>query len=566
METIAKVAILLDKEEAEKRWRYGLNVFEVYIQEVLSEAGISFHVIDTPANLSNNTCDIVVVALMGENQQNARRLINFAEAGGTVINYGALQSMSRMLDSRVLPSTGPGYTNWMYNDEELPLRFLKSNPWHINDGNGCHSSKKSEFPTFERFEVGLGRVERSPVCIADTIVLFQQGNEPVLQDGIPADDGSGDVDDQLLKTDDAISMDWKSDRRSTATGEKYFAYPYADWWRYIMIGHLLQCALERRLTIPFIGRWPKDVSAVGLISHDSDINTDESAKTTLELLRDNDIKSTWCMLEPGYSPSIYHEIKEAGHELALHYNALEQDGGCWGPSEFSRQCQWFKEATESRVIVSNKNHYTRFEGWSELFEWCEAEGILSDQTRGPSKKGNVGFLFGTCLPYFPVAWSDKQNRFLDVLEIHFLTQDINHPRLTDTSVIEPFLQQVKRIGGVAHFLFHQIHLHRIQEVRDALQQVVKEAKAQGFVFWTGKQINDWIRWRRQLRIETIDQHGDVKLNMVSQDRADSDNAEHAGKAVFWIPVPGDHPLAAEGETHYGVTCLRALSDTLITNG
>ncbi|MFX9665028.1 hypothetical protein ABTO78_20435, partial [Acinetobacter baumannii] len=91
----------------------------------------------------------------------------------------------------------------------------------------------------------------------------------------------------------------------------------------------------------------------------------------------------------------YDRIRAEGHEVAFHYNAVEADEGIWDEAEFSRQLDWLKRAAGTPSVASNKNHLTRIEGWGELFRWCEKYGIEADQTRGPSKKGNVGFIFGT---------------------------------------------------------------------------------------------------------------------------------------------------------------------------
>ena len=63
------------------------------------------------------------------------------------------------------------------------------------------------------------------------------------------------------------------------------------------------------------------------------------------------------MIEPGYSPSVYDRVRMEGHELALHYNALEKEDGVWSPEEFSRQLQWAITATGEERMTSNKNHY-----------------------------------------------------------------------------------------------------------------------------------------------------------------------------------------------------------------
>jgi hypothetical protein len=253
-----------------------------------------------------------------------------------------------------------------------------------------------------------------------------------------------------------------------------------------------------------------------MVSHDSDQNKDQYAEATLELLAEVGLNTTWCMLEPGYGKPIYERVKEAGHELAFHFNGLETQKGIWSEEEFARQLQWLKDAADLESVTSNKNHYTRFEGWGELFEWCERNGIAADQTRGPSKKGNVGMLFGTSHPYFPISWANDGNRMYDVLEMSFLTQDLELSTLSDNSVIVPFLEQVKRVRGVAHFLYHQVHIHNWEAVRNSIRKLVAEARQLGFDFWTGKKVNDWERYRRSLKAG-VGEDGNIRLDGPSSD-------------------------------------------------
>ncbi|MBW7453983.1 hypothetical protein K0U00_08025, partial [Paenibacillus sepulcri] len=372
-----------------------------------------------------------------------------------------------------------------------------------------------------------GRIDRWSVNIPRTVVMFQQGTSPVLHDGIPAKDGTGSVDEGILKADDRCGMDWELDRLYTETGAPYFAYPYADIWREHLIAHLLQIVTGKGLTIPVIGYWPDGVQCVATISHDSDLNIDETADTTLDVLKECGIHSTWCMIEPGYHSAVYERVKRDGHELAFHYNALDIQNGKWSEDEFDRQFEWLKQATGLHAVTSNKNHYTRYEGWGELFEWCEKNGIQADQTRGPSKKGNIGFLFGTCHPYFPIAWFDRHNRLYDVLEISFLTQDLDHVNLADSSVVIPFLEQTAKVEGAAHFLFHQVHIHQQPAVTDALRKVVAEAVKRGFQFWTSEQINNWERSRRGIRIDGIGEQGEIMAS----------GTEGINGIIVYLPMP-----------------------------
>lgn len=574
---LAKVAILFDHRQAERRWRFGINAFERYIAEILAHAGIPFEEVDGPVGLVNERYDMVIVACAEETEATAKILWSFAQKGGIVVSYAGIGCLARKLGCRSLPEFGPGYAELADGggampDEMPPLRFLQAKPWialpmatasvQAADSGVLRTQSpdgKRTGAALQRFAVGSGWIDRWSVNIPVTVVAMQQGTGPVLEDGIPAGDATADIDEGILKADDCCALDWELDRSRTETGTPFFAYPYADYWREAAIGHLVGRAAEAGLALPFVGQWPDEVKAVAMFSHDSDLNLDEQAIRTLEVLKENGLTSTWCMLEPGYSPEVYAEVKQAGHELAFHYNGLDMDNGVWSEEAFNRQLAWLKQAADIDEVVSNKNHYTRFEGWGELFAWCERAGIGVDQTRGPSKKGNVGFLFGTCQPYFPIAWADEGNRLYDVLEIGFLTQDIDHYALADFSVVPAFLTQVARVEGVAHFLSHQNHIHGQSDVAAAVGRIAEEARRRGFAFWTSRRIHDWQRARRTVRCAGFDAAGDPVV---------SGSPEAAG-AVVWIPAVPDADGPSDNGQYtikYGVSCLKKVVTTQAETG
>lgn len=557
----AVVGVLIDQITAEQRWKFGLNVFENYIEEILSHVGLPYIRMDCSEQIRSMKPDVVVAALAGEDEATMQQLLDYVDNGGHLISYAGLNRMATVLGCRehhrpisvgyaVMQEDGIGPTG-----NRNALRSLRARPWTVDSDSGTESLKRAIGSLREgrlqgdeagavllQFEYGRGSIERWAVDILHTIVSMQQGTGPVLDDGIPAPDGTGAVNEGILKADDRIPMDWETDRSFTDRGTPYFACPYADLWREWLIGHLLGKVTSLGLTLPFLAYWPDGIDYIATISHDSDHNIDSSAAETLQVLEECGIHSTWCMIEPGYSPRMFDAIMSAGHELALHYNALNIDDGHWDKAEFERQSDWLKREVGLKRIISNKNHYTRFEGWGELFAWCESAGIEVDQTRGPSKTGNVDFLFGTCHPYFPIAWFDDRNRLYNVLEIGFLTQDLEHPSFGDSSVIAPFLDQVQEVEGIAHFLFHQVHIEALPGVADALRRVVKESKQRGFEFWTSSQINEWERARRQVGIKGFDHHGELMVEKVLD------------KAVIWIPIPEGELQSGQVARKFGVLC------------
>ncbi|OUS68198.1 hypothetical protein B1748_34440 [Paenibacillus sp. MY03] len=556
---IARVGILIDQRMMAKRHRYGLNAFESYLTEILAHAGITHRMHASLQEAIDAETDILVVALEDDDPSDLERIFQFAEQGGTVVSYGGLDKLADRLGCARLKARNEVYA--LVPEEHgnyPPLRALRADPWQPEEASDIQVVSFGKLTSLSKddgrddalllcFWVGEGSIDRFSVNIPSMVVAFQQGAEPVLKDGFPAMDGSAEVNDGVLKADDGMQLDWELDRLRTETGQMYFAYPYADFWREICVGHLLRTVVSKGMTLPFVGYWPDGVQGVATISHDSDGNEDAHAASTLALLKEHDIQTTWCMLEPGYGAPVYREIKENGHELAFHYNALHLENRIWDQADFHRQLGWLKDAAECDVVLTNKNHYTRFEGWGELFQWCEEADIVVDQTRGPSKGGNVGFLFGTCHPFFPIAWSDEGNRLYRVLEIGFLTQDmgIGLP-WADTSIIGTFLEQTKRAEGVAHFLFHQYHIHTNPRVVDAFGQVVREARQAGFEFWTSARIYEWEMLRRRIRFEGVDMEGHAAL-------ADGTACEGA---IVWTPLPQGSAARDGEELRFGVRCVK----------
>lgn len=561
---LARIGVWIDSVESERRWSAGENAFGRYGAEIYRQYGLPFRLIGNVDEIDAQIYDIVVV--LGENGPTDEALASlwkFAEAGGTLVSYGGLETMRAKLGFEQGPAAPtatyalpPAHWGIDLGDASgQGARAVSVALWH-GEGKQCETqgvmterpSGKYVAPLMHIVAVGRGRVERWNVNVPDIVVRLQQGGKPVTEDGVPAPDGTANVNDDILKADDVMEMDWTLDRRRTETGMPYFFSAYADIWKEMMVAQLLHAGRRNGKALPILDLWPAGVERIVLISHDSDGNEDGHARSALALLAELGVQTTWCMLEPGYSPEIYGNVINDGHELAFHYNALAQDGGTWGGEAFAKQLAGIRSACGA-TITSNKNHYTRIEGWGELFCWCEANGITSDETRGPSKKGNVGFLFGTCQPFFPIAWADERNRLYDVVEVTFLSQDIEYPALSDRTIIAPLLEEAARRRGVAHFLFHQRHIHHLAEVREALRKVVREARERGFVFWTNRRLDEWVRFRRSLRLLT---RGD-RFEIASTAGYEGD----AARVGVWIPdvaVPDEPPARnADGSVvRYGL--------------
>jgi hypothetical protein len=175
----------------------------------------------------------------------------------------------------------------------------------------------------------------------------------------------------------------------------------------------------------------------------------------------------------------------------MHYDAMT-DGLHWGQDQFSEQWRGLVELFGGRQPVTNKNHYLRWEGDTDIWDWCEAHQIELDQSKGASKTGEGGFNFGTCRPYFPV---DFQGRQINVLELPTFTQDLEI--FVPKAFLHALMKPVLKHHGVLHLLFHPAHTHK-PATNQALREATDIGREAGLEWWTAAAINGWERARRSV--------------------------------------------------------------------
>lgn len=362
---------------------------------------------------------------------------------------------------------------------------------HVLDAHG----RATQTPALLENAFGKGHCVLLASDAIGAVVRIQQGLA-VVTDGIPAPDGSAPVTDGVLKCDDGLVLDWHFDRQPIegTNGWQAFLQPIADQWRELILRAIFYGCEKAAVALPVLWLYPRNLPAMAHLSHDSDGNDLERGEGLLEVMSQAEIHSTWCIIAPGYPREFIEKVKAAGHELATHYDALDHP---WSEAEFDAQCSHLRELF-GEIPVSNKNHYTRWEGGTGFFDWCARQNLELDQTKGPSKPGEIGFPFGSAQLYFPLA---DDGTIHSVLEMPMHSQDliVVSPR----ELIAPMLDAVEKHHGILHWLFHPAHIFT-DGVADALLDVVSQAKARGLEWWTARQFNDWERARRAVIWQNIE--------------------------------------------------------------
>lgn len=491
-----------------------------YVEEILSQAGLPWESRDAAFLEVGGRPAVIVLAGDGRLDAPSRAwLEGIVHDGAGLVVTGGTWGLDDLLG---VAATGDDIAFITGRDAAHPITRGLESSLHVFHGQAVRATSGTA--------IARGVITHRPghgatVAIGANLpasVLHIQLGRAIHEDGDPAPDGTAPIDEGILKTDDGIVLDWTADRIRSAPpalvpdcpgkdpaypdgDTPWFGLPVADELRALLLNAIHWAAAETGQMLPLLAPWPRQIPAVGLISHDSDGNLDAGAHSTLAVLAEAGIHSTWChMWGPDfpsqYDPATFGRIHDAGHEFALHYNAVTHDGGTWGRDHFARQAAYVRNEGGVDGFVSNKNHYLRWEGKLDFFHWLVDEGIQADQCKGPSKKGNVGYPHGSGLPWFPL--DPDTGETIDVLEIPLQFQDL---WLTAPAYLNAHtITQAVRHHGVAHFLYHQVHIHTKPDVVTALLHTVAVGRANGLEWWTSAEINDWQRLRRLITVRQED--------------------------------------------------------------
>ncbi|MDO8587723.1 MAG: hypothetical protein Q7T82_11860 [Armatimonadota bacterium] len=486
-----------------------------YVHEILKRSGVCCQAVDLQ-NLPEALHGLRLLLTVGEAElpeEVRTRLRRWVEDGGAWLSAAGTCGMPEVFGVEVEPAEyalgrtggmavlGEGYleptqrSHPVMSHIEIPLHYFNGLPVRATRGDVLAGTLDAHQRSTERAGVvesifGKGRTLLICPDVTGAVVRIQQG-VAVTRDGLSAPDGRSSICDGALKSDDGAVLDWIFDREPVpgAPGLKGFLQPVADQWRELLLRGVFHLAARAGVSLPVLWLYPRDLPALAHLSHDSDGNDPDCARRMLETLDAAGVKSTWCIIPPGYEPDTVEQIRGGGHELALHFDA-HSDGTAWSEAEFDGQWNLIVKIFGGEKPVTNKNHFLRWEGDTEFFDWLERRGVQFDASKGASKTGEVGFNFGFCHPYFPV---DPRGRLLDVLEISTLSQDLGH--FAPVEVAEPILWAALKVHGVMHMVFHPAHIVK-PGIEANLLALIEKARALGMEWWTGRQINAWERARR----------------------------------------------------------------------
>jgi hypothetical protein len=482
-----------------------------YISEILRRAGVFFEQLAParlPALFHRSNCVVLLAGNLSLGLAEREALAAWVKGGGALVGIGGTSGLNEVFGVTGESPLADGWIKVTAPDHAVTAGLRSS--LHVFGGYVMKRGPAQSLAEVEmadrlakgsvilenRFGKGLAMLLAPDLLFS--IVHIQQGL-PVFQDGKPSPDDSAAVNEGVLKAEDGLVLDWRRDRTPLPPDNvPVFIEPISDELREIILRSIFHVARQQGVALSLLWYWPRSLKAVGQVSHDTDGNDPQNAAAMLGVMNRCRLKSTWCTLFPGgYPKEFYRNLQKQDFEIALHYDAMS--GGAqtsWSKENLVLQHRWLMETAGLKHITSNKNHYTRWESRLAFYRWCEELGINSDQTRGPSKKGTIGFPLGGSQPYFPLDDEAAAPRFPNVLEVNMLTQDL--VVVCPAEYGKPLLDSALRHHGVAHFLFHPAHIRK-PSVADALWGLVDYGRTQGLEWWTNEQIYQWEMLRRGVK-------------------------------------------------------------------
>lgn len=505
---------------------YGKSVqHNRYVHGIVGHAGVCHLAVELD-ELAARLPQAGILLTVGEcklTDDQRRAIADFVSRGGGWVSVGGVCGMERVLGvEAVLPAyrswggatvstIGEGYLVPAVQDDH-PITGHIDAPLHYFNGTAARCAGATALATaldahgrptdrvlLTTHDHGSGRAIFVAPDVTGTVIRVQQGIS-IAWDGVPAPDGTAPITDGVLKSGDGAVLDWTFDRQPVpgVPGLSAFLRPVADRWRELLLRAIFHLATDLRVPLPLLWLYPRGLRAVAHLSHDTDGNDLAACRHLLDLVNAEGIRSTWCVIAPGPDRETLAAVRDAGHELAMHYDAVSEGLG-WGEDNFDTQwrtlCGLFGG---DRSPVTNKNHYLRWEGDCEFFDWCHRRGVQLDQSKGASKSGEAGFNFGTCHPYFPVTFG---GRSIDVLELPTPTQDLEV--FIPAAFAQALLDATIKAHGIFHLLFHPAHTIK-PAVAAAMTAAIRLAKSHGLEWWTAAQLNAWERARRRIRWSAYD--------------------------------------------------------------
>ncbi len=468
-----------------------------YYREALEHAGFHFDVLETLLQDEVGQYDVILLCGYGQATNLQRSALGaWLQKGGSLIASGSSWGLEPLfgLDGQA-KRTSNGVMERPASDRLWPetaerIRFFGGDLWA--SVRGTNVVPFGNLTAVNRVQTERGVLTYVGPHIGQTMCQMQMGRS-VETDGISPEDGSAHLDDQVLRAEDGIALNFQTDRE-TAEGAKHphFFTPHADYLREIWIRAVIE-GIESTGTCGLMTwYWPKNAQSVAALSVDCEEFDYDKVHRLHTMLTMFGCQPAWVVATPGYTLDVYRTMRSWGHEIGLLFTG--EEGGNWHEERLKIQHLALGRAAGTSSFASSRPVNGQWRSWRQFYEMCDVAGVKLSLAKGGRQPGTSGFGFGTCHPFHPVRKDGHPNACAELPYQVYLPGAV-----TSDQAIDAMIQEASSVHGCLHTVIKSDSVDN-ETIHASLRRMMAIAKQARMVFYRPDEIYAFERTRRNLRI------------------------------------------------------------------
>ncbi|MFQ3586990.1 MAG: hypothetical protein SNJ74_12065 [Fimbriimonadaceae bacterium] len=540
------------------RWaRIGLSLaagdrYAPYYREVLEHAGLSADPISKVDAASLADLDVVLLAGIGEvSPEGIEDLALWLERGGSLVVSGSDWGLGSLIG--VGPEAGPAGPRVLDRSPDDRLwptgatapRFFGGRLYHQGTAQ-TSITVDGRFVGACRRPVGSGRALFVAPHVGQTVCQMQLGRS-VEVDAIGPADGSAWLDDQKLRAEDGIALDFELDRHAVGDGSPpFFDEPHADAIKEVWIRAIVEAIEASGRATTMVWPWPRCAPAVAMLSVECEHFESDAVLRFQRMLTMIGARPAWLVSPPGYSLDVYRQMRAWDHEVGLLFAG--DDWVPWSDEHVKVQHMSLGRAAAVPTVVTIRPVDGRWRGWTQFYEAAEAAGARLSVSKGGRQPGTVGFSFGTCHPFFPLRRDGSAHLIAEAPYAIYMPGTV-----TSDGVADRLLERTLERGGCLHMV-SKPEVADDDALSASLRRLITLCKQSGMPFLLPQELHEFERTRRSLRIYRHRHADSGSLVVVADNEIEDMTLLYIGPRT--VAETRGRPVAAHPVAKFGTTMWR----------
>jgi hypothetical protein len=238
-----------------------------------------------------------------------------------------------------------------------------------------------------------------------------------------------------------------------------------------------------------------------------------------------------------------------GHEPSLHYNFIDNfDPLAFTEADVKEQAEAFFEAYGFHAVCT-VNHWCRWTGWAETAKWMQAAGGKADNSfihhrLPPMNPANrLGFVFGTCYPFYFYDDYRAGNKRLDFLEEPITAYEVGYSGsgVPDFDIVHKSIDMAAKYHLAMDMFYHPVNVYNHPACREAIEEALRYIEKKGIIAVHKGNDGLWDWWDKRSRSRISDV-------MIDEDSVSfTAHCEYEDGMIVKVPVESPVSATCDGQ-------------------